>query len=217
MEEEEEDQLKVWECLVECSPTGFLSSLNIISNYSQIFPWHDIDPRWGLLEDLTDWRLDSCEGCGLENRWRCRYLDPGHLFSLLGTGRFHCYHKIGQTLSEYRLQSAAKAHTAYPCSFTAWRKDFRHCHRRNKNKTEPSQIKMEKPILQEARRNIPEPPLILKAMGHFLVIRRSLDGKVLLLSANNWLTTWVEKATKVFLLGIRTTRTKMTLILVLKR
>ena len=57
----------------------------------------------------------------------------------------------------------------YPWSFNAWRKDFRHCHRRNRNKIDPSQMKIEKPILQEARRNIPVPaPLILVAEGHFL-------------------------------------------------
>ena len=42
----------------------------------------------------------------------------------------------------------------YPWSFNAWRKDFRHCHSRNRNKIDPSQMKIEKPIHQEARRTL---------------------------------------------------------------
>ena len=60
--------------------------------------------------------------------------------------------------------------TTHPWSFTAWKKDLRHCHSRNKKRTDPIHTNIENPILQEARNNIPEPPLmlVLEVSRHFL-------------------------------------------------
>ena len=38
--------------------------------------------------------------------------------------------------------------------FQCLKKDFRHSHSRNRNKIDPSQMKIEKPIHQEARRTL---------------------------------------------------------------
>ena len=76
----------------------------------------------------------------------------------------------------------------HPWSFTACRKDLKHCHRRKRNRTEPIQTKMEKPILQEARKNIPDPPplilLVLEVRRHF----RKVFFLLLQAPANDWLT-----------------------------
>ena len=129
---EEEVLLTVSECLVECSPIDFLST----EYHSKRLNNKTTDRRRWVLWDWTVWGLDSIDGLE-EDSWQCRYLGLGLFFSLLWTGHSHCYHRTAQTWS-----------------FNAWRKDFRHSHSRNRNKIDPSQMKIEKPIHQEARRTL---------------------------------------------------------------